>query len=122
MKRVAAGSGRRRSSAAVLATLAQSQRAARNGVSCAATLRIAETDTGTLCERPVARGLHLDRAHFSPGVIDGRANKNTALALRWFQKSRDLPATSSIDSDTYARLLAVAGNRDTKTATSVFDG
>jgi len=52
----------------------------------------------------------LDRAHFSPGVIDGRANKNTALAIRWFQKSRGLAATSITDSETYARLLADAGS------------
>lgn len=51
----------------------------------------------------------LDRAHFSPGVIDGHANRNTELAIHWFQKSRNLPATSIVDSATYAGLLAVSG-------------
>lgn len=51
----------------------------------------------------------LDRAHFSPGIIDGRSNRNTELAIHWFQKSRNLPATSVLDSATYASLLAVSG-------------
>jgi len=51
----------------------------------------------------------LDRARFSVGVIDGKANRNTALALHWFQKSQNLPATSVLDTATYNRLVAVAG-------------
>ncbi len=51
----------------------------------------------------------LDRAHFSVGVIDGKASKNTALALSWFQKSRSLPATSLLDTATYNRLVESAG-------------
>jgi lipoprotein-anchoring transpeptidase ErfK/SrfK len=51
----------------------------------------------------------LDRARFSVGVINGKATKNTALAIHWFQKSQNLPATSVLDSDTYARLLVAAG-------------
>ena len=53
----------------------------------------------------------LDRARFSVGVIDGRAAKNTSLALLWFQKTQNLPATSLLDSPTYDRLLAIAGSR-----------
>lgn len=53
--------------------------------------------------------IFLDRARFSVGVINGRSNRNTALAIHWFQKSRNLPATSTLDSVTYASLVAAAG-------------
>ncbi|MEO5904539.1 MAG: L,D-transpeptidase family protein, partial [Gemmatimonadaceae bacterium] len=53
----------------------------------------------------------LDRARFSVGVIDGRAAKNTTLAILWFQKAQNLPATSVLDALTYDRLLRVAGSR-----------
>ncbi|HUQ49064.1 MAG TPA: L,D-transpeptidase family protein [Gemmatimonadaceae bacterium] len=53
----------------------------------------------------------LSRARFSVGVIDGHAAKNTALALRWFQKSQNLPQTSVLDAATYDRLISVAGAR-----------
>ncbi|MEO8193315.1 MAG: L,D-transpeptidase [Gemmatimonadales bacterium] len=51
----------------------------------------------------------LDRARFSVGVIDGKASKNTALALYWLQKSQNLPTTTTLDSATYNRLLLLAG-------------
>lgn len=51
----------------------------------------------------------LDRAQFSVGVIDGNAGRNTELALLWFQKTHNLPATSTLDSATYTRLMQVAG-------------
>jgi lipoprotein-anchoring transpeptidase ErfK/SrfK len=51
----------------------------------------------------------LDRSRYSVGVIDGKANRNTALAISWFQKSQNLPATSMLDSVTYNRLLIAAG-------------
>ena len=38
----------------------------------------------------------LDRAHFSPGVIDGRDGGNLTLAIRAFQASRGLAATGEI--------------------------
>lgn len=53
----------------------------------------------------------LDRARFSVGVIDGRAAKNTSLALFWFQKTQNLPVTSVLDSLTYDRLMTLAGSR-----------
>ena len=51
----------------------------------------------------------LDRARFSVGAINGKATKNTALAIQWFQKSQNLPATSMLDPVTYSRLVQVAG-------------
>jgi lipoprotein-anchoring transpeptidase ErfK/SrfK len=38
----------------------------------------------------------LDRAHFSPGVIDGRDGTNLKLAIQAFQTSRDLTADGEI--------------------------
>src|SRR5690606_12681972 len=35
----------------------------------------------------------LDRALFSPGIIDGRWGKNTEKAIYWLQRREGLPAT-----------------------------
>jgi lipoprotein-anchoring transpeptidase ErfK/SrfK len=51
----------------------------------------------------------LDRAMFSPGMIDGRWGKNTAKAVYWFQKREGLPATARVDSATFNRLAQLAG-------------
>lgn len=51
----------------------------------------------------------LDRALFSPGMIDGRWGKNTAKAVYWFQKREGLPATARVDSATFDRLAQLAG-------------
>ena len=75
----------------------------------------AEPSTAQLASQAgpvVARAqILLDRARFSVGVIDGRAAKNTALALLWFQKTQNLPQTSVLDAATYERLKSVAGDR-----------
>jgi hypothetical protein len=55
----------------------------------------------------------LDRALFSPGMIDGRWGHNTEVALRWLQVREGLPATGAVDSATMARLEALAGMPDT---------
>jgi lipoprotein-anchoring transpeptidase ErfK/SrfK len=52
----------------------------------------------------------LDRALFSPGIMDGRWGKNTAEALYWFQRREGLRATARLDSATFARLRQAAGN------------
>lgn len=51
----------------------------------------------------------LDRALFSPGMIDGRWGKNTAKAVYWLQKREGLPATARVDSVTFNRLAQLAG-------------
>ncbi|HUH11464.1 MAG TPA: peptidoglycan-binding domain-containing protein, partial [Longimicrobiales bacterium] len=51
----------------------------------------------------------LDRANFSPGVIDGRWGKNTEKAVYWFQSAQDLEATGEVDGETYERLLSRVG-------------
>lgn len=51
----------------------------------------------------------LDRALFSPGIIDGRWGKNTEKAIYWLQRRENLPATGWVDSVTFARLAVLAG-------------
>jgi lipoprotein-anchoring transpeptidase ErfK/SrfK len=51
----------------------------------------------------------LDRAHFSPGVIDGRDGTNLTLAIKAFQASRDLSATGEIDKALVDTLTAADG-------------
>ncbi|HEX7243254.1 MAG TPA: L,D-transpeptidase family protein, partial [Longimicrobiaceae bacterium] len=51
----------------------------------------------------------LDRALFSPGMIDGRWGKNTAKAVYWLQKREGLRATGRADSATFTRIAKLAG-------------
>jgi lipoprotein-anchoring transpeptidase ErfK/SrfK len=46
----------------------------------------------------------LDRAHFSPGVIDGENGENLRLALGAYQRANDLPATGTLDEATWKAL------------------
>ena len=52
----------------------------------------------------------LDRALFSPGIIDGRWGGNTEKALYWLQQRERLPATARLDQATFDRLIELAGN------------
>jgi lipoprotein-anchoring transpeptidase ErfK/SrfK len=52
----------------------------------------------------------LDRALFSPGMMDGHYGKNTAKAVYFFQKQNGLRTTGRVDSATYNRLVEAAGN------------
>ena len=52
----------------------------------------------------------LDRAAFSPAMIDGRWGKNTTNAVYWLQAREGLPATGVVDEATYARLSELAGS------------
>ncbi len=52
----------------------------------------------------LARQAALDRAGFSPGVLDGRAGHKTVLALRAFQTAHGLPPTGQFDHATLAAL------------------
>jgi lipoprotein-anchoring transpeptidase ErfK/SrfK len=53
----------------------------------------------------------LDRAGFSPGVIDGRPGGNTSKALAAFQAANGLPTSSQLDAATWQKLLAAGGNQ-----------
>ncbi len=46
----------------------------------------------------------LDRAHFSPGEIDGHGGSNTSRAVSGFQASRGLPVTGTLDDATWSAL------------------
>lgn len=48
----------------------------------------------------------LDRAHFSPGVIDGRDGTNLTLAIKAFQGSRNLTADGEITKELVEALTA----------------
>ncbi|MBI5863113.1 MAG: peptidoglycan-binding protein [Planctomycetes bacterium] len=52
----------------------------------------------------VARQAALDRAGFSPGVIDGKVGPKTLFAVREFQTARKLPATGEFDEETLKAL------------------
>jgi lipoprotein-anchoring transpeptidase ErfK/SrfK len=48
----------------------------------------------------------LDRAHFSPGQIDGRTGKNLDRAVKAFQKARQLQPHGQLDDPTWSALNA----------------
>jgi lipoprotein-anchoring transpeptidase ErfK/SrfK len=51
----------------------------------------------------------LDRALFSPGIIDGHWGKNTEKAVYWLQHREGLPRTGRVDQRTFERLAQLAG-------------
>ena len=51
----------------------------------------------------------LDRARFSPGVIDGNWGKNTAKAVYWFQFAKGLNTNGEVDQGTWDALSRSAG-------------
>ncbi len=61
-------------------------------------------------EKPTPLGVRLqvllDRAHFSPGEIDGRFGENAKKALRAYAEAQQLPASDKLTDDLWARLKA----------------
>lgn len=53
--------------------------------------------------------VYLDRVNFSVGALDGRWGRNTGIALWWFQRTRGLPTTGSLDEKTFRALAGAAG-------------
>lgn len=51
----------------------------------------------------------LDRAHFSPGEIDGRWGTNTGRATGAFQRSRKLDPSGQVDAPTWQALNEIGG-------------
>jgi len=52
----------------------------------------------------------LDRANFSPGVIDGKSGENARQAIAAFQKSRGLRADGKLDKETFAKLVEIGSD------------
>jgi lipoprotein-anchoring transpeptidase ErfK/SrfK len=66
---------------------------------------------------PLQLQIMLDRAGFSPGIIDGTWGKNAASALKYFRAANgmDSAATRTVDKATYDKLAAGAPNPLIKT-------
>jgi lipoprotein-anchoring transpeptidase ErfK/SrfK len=67
--------------------------------------------TGGLGAEVLRAQILLDRAHFSPGEIDGSGGANFRRALAKFQEARNVPLSGRLDEATWAAL-----NADTATA------
>jgi lipoprotein-anchoring transpeptidase ErfK/SrfK len=66
----------------------------------------APAEAGTESDRLLRAQVLLDRAHFSPGEIDGAFGSNMKQALSGFQKARNLPVTGKLDDATWNALNA----------------
>ncbi|MGY4236454.1 lipoprotein-anchoring transpeptidase ErfK/SrfK [Bradyrhizobium sp. USDA 4449] len=59
-------------------------------------------------EKPTPAGVHLqvllDRAHFSPGEIDGKFGENAKKALRAYAEARQLPSSDAPTNDVWQAL------------------
>jgi lipoprotein-anchoring transpeptidase ErfK/SrfK len=66
---------------------------------------------GPLAQAPGDVQVLLDRAGFSPGVMDGKWGGNSKKALGAFQAAQGLPVSGMVDPATWQKLLATAGNQ-----------
>jgi lipoprotein-anchoring transpeptidase ErfK/SrfK len=66
------------------------------------------SETAISDNKPTPLGVRLqvllDRAHFSPGEIDGKFGENTKKALRAFAEARQLPGSSVLSDDVWKTL------------------
>jgi lipoprotein-anchoring transpeptidase ErfK/SrfK len=92
----------------VLACAASSATAAEMN---AAAINSAEPSKQTLSnEKPTPAGVRLqvllDRAHFSPGEIDGRFGENAKKALRAYEEAQHLPTSDDVTAEVWSKLAA----------------
>ncbi|WBL82236.1 L,D-transpeptidase family protein [Bradyrhizobium xenonodulans] len=64
-------------------------------------------------EKPTPAGVRLqvllDRAHFSPGEIDGRFGENAKKALRAYAEARQLPSSDVLTEDVWKAMMQADG-------------
>jgi lipoprotein-anchoring transpeptidase ErfK/SrfK len=77
----------------------------------AATINAAEPSGKAIADsKPTPLGVRLqvllDRAHFSPGEIDGKFGENARKALRAFAEAQQLPGSSTVSEDVWKKLGA----------------
>lgn len=68
---------------------------------------------------PMRVQILLDRARFSPGVIDGEWGKNTQKAVYWFQYAQGINPTGEVDKGTLDALVRSAGPAELLTRVQV---
>jgi lipoprotein-anchoring transpeptidase ErfK/SrfK len=61
-------------------------------------------------EKPTEAGVRLqvllDRAHFSPGEIDGKFGENVKKALRAYEEAQQLPISDNVNAEVWGKLSA----------------
>jgi lipoprotein-anchoring transpeptidase ErfK/SrfK len=88
---------------ALLAAFAATHAGAQENATTAATPP-AVLGTGDSGDAVLEAQVRLDRAHFSPGEIDGEFGSNVARAVAAFQRAHDLDASGRLDAATLAAL------------------